>query len=89
MTDTLGCLSTKDIRIEESCPPRIFIPNAFSPNYNNTNDLFLVKGMFVSSYYIYIYDRWGSLMYESIDLTKGWDGTYNNKPCASGIYIYT
>ena len=35
-----------------------------------------------------IYNRWGIVVYETNDLTKGWDGTFNNSECSSGVYFW-
>lgn len=55
------------------------IPNAFSPNGDSKNDVFL-KGMD-----IIILNRWGQQLYQGID---GWDGTYNGERVAPGTYFY-
>ena len=65
-----------------------FLPNSFTPNSNNLNEE--LKG--VGSKYIYkftmeIYNRWGEKVFESFDITKGWDGTYKGSPCMEGAYM--
>ena len=35
-----------------------------------------------------IYNRWGNLLFETKDLNKGWDGTYNGTPQPFGVYVY-
>jgi gliding motility-associated-like protein len=37
---------------------------------------------------MYIYNRWGVLVFESQDISRGWDGTYKNDPAPSGAYVY-
>jgi gliding motility-associated-like protein len=39
--------------------------------------------------YFKVYDRWGRLMFESTDPSKGWDGNFEGKPCIAGVYHYT
>jgi len=54
-----------------------YIPNAFTPNEDGLNDVFLPSGHNISNqdYSFYIYDRWGQKVFESHDLDIGWDGT--------------
>ena len=54
-----------------------YIPNAFTPNEDGLNDIFLPAGHNMSDkdYSFYIYDRWGQQVFESHDLNIGWDGT--------------
>jgi len=42
----------------------------------------------VVEYNLYIYNRWGELMFESKDVDVGWDGYYNGKLCPQDVYIW-
>ncbi len=57
----------------------LYVPNAFSPNGDNTNDIFLPVGDGIQDYKMYIFDRWGDLIFYTEDITKGWNGTYQAK----------
>lgn len=59
----------------------VFIPNAFSPNKDGINDVYL-EGMNLPTI---IVNRWGQTLYEG---TTGWDGTYEGKEMTSGTYFY-
>lgn len=54
----------------------LYVPNAFTPNEDMLNDDFRPRGIGVdeSKYHLYIYDRWGMLIFQSNDFYKGWDG---------------
>ncbi|MBC7865070.1 MAG: gliding motility-associated C-terminal domain-containing protein, partial [Bacteroidia bacterium] len=54
----------------------LYVPNAFSPNGDETNDLFFPKGLGVDieNYQMWIYDRWGNMIFTSDEWTKGWNG---------------
>jgi gliding motility-associated-like protein len=55
-------------------------PNAFTPKKNDgTNDTFLGKGVGIRSYHIWIFDRWGNIIFDTSDIDQGWDGGVNNK----------
>ncbi len=90
VTNDHGCIDTvfKIVEIEEDF--NIFIPNTFTPNDDNINDVFSVKGLGLKQegYLMEIFDRWGTLIYSSKDLNKGWDGTVKGVKAAEGVYIY-
>jgi gliding motility-associated-like protein len=68
---------------------QVFIPNVFSPNGDGTNDLFSMRvGKDVTGIEMMIYDRWGKLVYQTNNLGKGWNGTYNGKDAEIGVYQY-
>lgn len=67
---------------------RVFAPTAFSPNGDNLNDLFLVSGQFIQRMELYIFNRWGEMVYES-DSGKPWNGTRNGQPAQEDAYVWT
>jgi gliding motility-associated-like protein len=68
--------------------PVLWIPNAFSPNEDNINELFELKGGSLKMFHIDIYNRWGAKIFSSGDLKISWDGTYNGKLCQEGAYVF-
>jgi len=66
----------------------IFIPNAFTPNNDMKNDRFRAYGTEISEFNMKIFDRWGELIFESDNITKGWDGKYKGELLPKGIYVY-
>lgn len=71
------------------CGPVVHIPNAFSPNGDGVNELFLpvVRGE-LHTYTFRVYDRWGSVVFSSTDALQGWDGNLNGKPLPAGVYTW-
>jgi gliding motility-associated-like protein len=69
-------------------PPLVYIPNIFSPNNDGFNDVFYVRGKEIESLHFLIYNRWGNLVFESNELSQGWDGTQNGKMCEAGVYAF-
>lgn len=67
----------------------IDIPNAFSPNGDGINEVFYVRGGGVKEMEFKIFNRWGTLLFESNSIKKGWDGTYNGVPQEMEVYVYT
>ena len=93
-TDSAGCTATDDVKVTVLKNGQIFIPTAFSPNADGTNDKLRVRGkegIKVKSYKIY--DRWGELIYEARDFlindeNAGWDGTFNGQPMNQGTFVW-
>lgn len=68
---------------------RMFVPNAFTPNGDDLNDTFEPKAIFVKTFSMLIYNRLGKLVYQTDDITKGWNGNFNGKEATSDVYVYT
>ncbi len=67
----------------------VFIPDAFSPNKDAINDLFAVRGQFIETSRLIVYNRWGQPIFESDDaIKKGWDGQLNGQIAPEGSYVY-
>ena len=67
---------------------KLNIPNAFTPNGDGDNDEFRVAYRSIATFSCHIYDQWGRKVYESTDITKGWDGYVGNKIGDIGTYFY-
>ncbi len=69
--------------------PYVFVPNAFTPNNDGVNDSWLIKDVFVKDYILKVYDRWGKLVFETLDKNKQWDGlAQDGSPAPSDMYVY-
>jgi len=70
--------------------PTIKIPNGFSPNNDNINDLFEIdNALFYRDIELVVYNRWGQVLYTSLPYENNWNGTDNNdKPLVDGTYFY-
>lgn len=67
----------------------LFIPNVFTPNNDNSNDLFIVKSKFdCEPIIIHLYNRWGELLFQEESESIVWDGKYKNTDVAQGVYFY-
>jgi gliding motility-associated-like protein len=66
------------------------LPNAFTPNGDNQNDLFIPRGRcFVERVEFQVFNRWGQLVFETTDPAINWDGTnLNGDRLSSGTYYY-
>jgi gliding motility-associated-like protein len=68
-------------------PPRL--PNSFSPNGDNTNDVYFVRGGPFIQLDFRVYDNWGREIFKTTDQEIGWDGTDNGSEVPIGVYVYT
>jgi|GEM_PF-1108709 len=64
------------------------IPNAFSPNGDLLNDLFIIRTPYVDQFLLRIYNRWGQEVFATNDINIGWDGTFSGKDQEVGTYLY-
>jgi gliding motility-associated-like protein len=88
VTDENNCIGTDSILVSDVCPTFVFVPNAFSPNFDGINDKFEVQGRNILSLKMSIYDRWGELIFYSNEMDASWDGTFRNQALPDGIYVY-
>ena len=77
-----------DTAIIRTCPALIFFPSAFTPNGDGLNDYFQPKGTDINDFYMIIFDRWGSKVFETRDPGRGWDGTMQGAFAGPGGYSY-
>lgn len=88
-TDANGCLAKDTVIITVNIPcGEVFIPTAFSPNNDGSNDDLLVYGNCIAELELAIFDRWGEKVFETISKTIGWDGTYKGKEMNAGAFAY-
>jgi len=68
---------------------KLYIPNAFSPNNDGVNDKWEILGINqFSNNEVYIYNRWGELIFYSNGYNTAWDGTYKGEVVSTGDYVY-
>lgn len=90
---TMGCIGEDSSYIVFSAPSElinVFFPNAFTPNGDGNNDEFKVvtNTIDIELFSLSIFNRWGALVYQTNDITQGWDGTFNGTVCQSGSYVF-
>jgi gliding motility-associated-like protein len=91
-TSPLGCIDTAYgyVRVVEEVI--FYVPNTFTPDSDNFNEYF--QPIFTSGYdpydfNLFIFNRWGEIIWESHDASVGWDGTYGGKLVQDGTYTWT
>jgi gliding motility-associated-like protein len=88
-----GCTGEYQISIEFDEVLIYYIPNTFTPDgdgYNQTFKPVFTSGFDPYHYEMLIYNLWGEIIFETHDVSYGWDGTYafENSICQYGIYTY-
>jgi gliding motility-associated-like protein len=95
ITDVSGCSLSDQVIVFVNGTKNIFIPNAFSPNFNGINDKLVINAgsdvRIIRSFKVF--DRWGEELYSETnfppnDVNHGWDGLYNEREVQSGVYVY-
>ena len=89
VTDAIGCTDDDDIFIKVYEGPTYYLPNAFSPNADGLNDIFVPIPVGIKSTdYFRVFNRFGAMMFETRQWMQGWDGTLKGKPAAAGTYVW-
>jgi gliding motility-associated-like protein len=88
-TNSTGCADTSyKIITVKSDKLLLVVPNVFSPNGDNLNDLFKVKHNAVKTFNAQVFNRWGKPIYNWNNVENGWDGTFNGEKVGEGTYFY-
>ncbi|MBT3648827.1 MAG: T9SS type B sorting domain-containing protein [Flavobacteriales bacterium] len=83
-----GCLNYDTVIVNSDCQSLLYAPNAFTPDNDQINDSFRLYGHNVYDYQLEIFDQWGHLIFESNDITFGWDGNFEVKANDSPINTF-
>jgi gliding motility-associated-like protein len=68
--------------------PTVFVPNAFTPNADNKNEWLYVRGNFITEMDFFVFDRWGEKVFESHELSNGWNGFFEGKRVDPAVFAY-
>ncbi len=91
-----GCVASDEIRIKTFCEnSQVFIPDAFTPDGDGINDIFMIRGSgIISVKYLRIFNRWGELIFEKNNFSPnnpacGWDGKIRGVKGPPDVFVYT
>ena len=83
-----GCDSRSRILIKRYAGPTVYIPTAFTPNNDGKNDLLKVVPVGMKAFkYFAVYNRYGQMVFKSVDASKGWDGFYGGVLQPTGTFV--
>lgn len=91
VVNEFGCTATDTAFLRVRPEFRFWLPNAFRPGGNPRNDFWGPKAMGVKDYRMWVFNRWGQLMFYSEDHREHWDGTLQhsgNPTVVQGVYAY-
>ncbi len=91
-TNEFGCIDSTARQIQVNIEPIYYIPNAFTPDGDLHNNVFLpvfTSGFDPYQYKLLIFNRWGEVLFESRNAQVGWDGTYGGNLMQDDVYLYT
>lgn len=87
--DDKGCIGKDSIKVIVKNCINIQMPNAFTPNNDNLNDVFKAYVPSpVTNFRMQIWNVWGEKVFETTDYKRGWDGTYKSVKQSMGSYVY-
>lgn len=87
VTDKNGCMDTTCLTEIISLP--VGVPNAFSPNGDGQNDVFMIYGGPFKEVQLKIFNNWGVQIFQSDKQSQGWDGRVQGVDQPAGVYVYT
>jgi gliding motility-associated-like protein len=97
ITDGLGCRATNAFKLTVDRAVAVYVPNAFSPNGDGINDVFVLQGdraQILNVNSLNVFDRWGKQHFGGTDFgandfDRGWDGSINGRSAAIGVYVWS
>jgi gliding motility-associated-like protein len=90
VTNEAGCIDSAYVTVKIfKTMPRVFVPTAFTPNGDGKNDYLRPITVGISKFdYFRIYNRWGQLVYSSVDTETGWDGRIGGKEQNTATFVW-
>ncbi len=86
--NNFGCEDTVCHEVQAIVVPLLDVPNAFTPNGDGINDVITIKGYGIEKLNWKIYNRWGTMVFQSADQSQGWDGKYKGVLQPQEVYNY-
>jgi gliding motility-associated-like protein len=85
-----GCVDTACVTVivDINCG-EVFVPNAFSPNGDESNDCLKVYNNCIETMVFRVYARWGEIVFEATDVDQCWDGSFKGKDLNNAVFVYT
>ena len=84
-----GCRDTATVTVYVDQNTQTIVPSGFTPNGDGKNDIFRLYNMTYQKLIDFkVFNRWGKMVFQTADASKGWDGNYNGEPQDVGTYFY-
>lgn len=88
VTNNFGCTDTITKIVKVLPEFRFWVPNAFTPNNDGLNDVFLPIVIGIEDFELEIFDRWGEKIYSTKSVKAGWNGYYKGELCKEDVYVW-
>ncbi|MEX2590593.1 MAG: T9SS type B sorting domain-containing protein, partial [Chitinophagales bacterium] len=88
IVDEAGCTADTTFEIIVLNEQVFYAPSVFTPNGDGINDGYGIKAEGVINFKFQIFDRWGTLIFETNDINEEWDGTYKGKLLPPDVFVY-
>lgn len=90
VSNGFGCSDTATLDVIVNPVSEVFVPNSFTPNGDGVNDVWLPVMSYIRQADIWVFDRWGQVVFYSDDVYTGWNGNYKNtgNPMKQDTYVY-
>ncbi len=93
LTNSFNCVASDEVDVVNDCQPIIVAPNAFRPtsSVDANKNFFVISSFITDDFSIFIFNRWGELVFTSTDKEFQWNGGVNNalnQPAPGGSYSY-
>jgi gliding motility-associated-like protein len=88
VVNQFGCSDTIEHTVYITPNISLYIPNTFTPNNDRHNSRFTAYGENIIGFEMQIYNRWGQQIFQTVDMSEGWDGSYLGSQVESGQYVY-
>jgi gliding motility-associated-like protein len=88
VTSSNGCTDTAYGEVVIEPDFTFYIPNAFTPNGDGKNDLFFGTGIGIDKFDLFVFDRWGNMIFHGDELYKMWDGKYKGNLVQEDVYVW-
>jgi gliding motility-associated-like protein len=90
--NSFGCPDTVEYCLDVLPDVTLFVPNAFTPNGDGFNATFFPQGVGIdaSDFKMWIFDRWGNMIWSTTTWGEGWDGKANggSKVAQEDVYVW-
>jgi len=89
VTDVYGCVQSDTMNLIV-IRPSFWYPQAFTPDADGLNDVFYIRGDGITNFNFTVFDQWGHAIFQSTDLSIGWDGAtqLGGKDMPQGAYVF-
>jgi gliding motility-associated-like protein len=89
VVDIYGCKNEDSVLVTVLIPA-VWVPNAFTPNGDGKDDIFIVRGQGINDFDFGVFNRWGEQIFHSNNMASGWDGTrpVTGENLPPGAYVY-